>query len=80
MASECFFFPLTLIMILNNSLLSAFSKSKHVCNHVALSVTLKRSAHIWPTLLGPLEATLFKILVSGILKKYVSSVPENLLR
>lgn len=34
---------------------------------------------IWPTLLAPLEAILFKILVSVILEKYVSSVPQNLL-
>lgn len=73
------FFLLILIMILNNSPLSAFSKRKHVCNHLALSLTLKRSMHIWPTLLAPLEATLLKILVSVILEKYASSVPQNLL-
>lgn len=35
--------------------------------------------HIWPTLLASLEPTLLKIIVSGILEKYASSVSQNLL-
>lgn len=34
---------------------------------------------MWPTLLAPLPATLIKVLVSDIVEKYVSSVPQNLL-
>lgn len=72
------FFPLTSIMILNNSPLSAFSISRRIYNHVCLSVTLKGSMHMWPTLLATLAATL-KRLWYLIFLKNVCSVPQNLL-
>lgn len=62
------FFLVTLIMILNRSPLSVFSRSKYVCNYLALSVMLKRSVDTWPTVLVPLAAILLKVVASDTLE------------
>lgn len=64
-------------LVLNSSPFSAFSRSKHTDNYLALSVMLKRSVVMWPTVLVPLAAILLKVVASHILEKtqlYMSEI------